>query len=267
MRLALHKWTLDSTPLPEALVVARRTGWEGIELRRGDFDAAIAAGLPPEGVLDTLRASGLALAAVGVELGWMFAEGPERRRLLRVFAEQCARAVALGCPTLMSPSDLGRGDLGRAAASVREVGDIAARHGLRLAIEFMCQAEQFNTLARARELIARADHPACGILVDTYHWQRSGGDVRALDDVGRGEIVYVQYSDVPPRIEPGNLRDRLPPGQGVVPFVELFERLAKTGYTGWLSYEAPNPAAWARDAEAVAREAIEATRAVLPARA
>ena len=35
--LALHTWTLDSTPLPEALAVAKRTGWEAVELRRIDF--------------------------------------------------------------------------------------------------------------------------------------------------------------------------------------------------------------------------------------
>lgn len=267
MRLALHKWTLDSTSLSDTLRVARTAGWEAIELRRADFEAAIVAEGSVERVLDLLRASGLAVACIGVELGWMFAKGAERRRLLQVFTEQCARAAALGCTTVMSPSDKGRGDLRRAAASVREVGDIAARHGLRLGVEFMSQAEQFNTLERLRELIALAAHPACGVLLDTYHFHRSGGDVRALDDVAPGEIVYVQYSDVPPRVEPGKLIDRLPPGRGVVPFADLFARLAKAGYTGWLSYEAPNPAAWARDPEAVAREAIEATRALLPARA
>jgi len=267
LRLALHKWTLDATPLGEALAIARRTGWEGIEMRRGDFDAALATGRSAGEVLDLLRGGGLPVACVGVELGWMFAEGAERKRLLQIFAEQCERAVALGCPMLMSPSDMRRGELQRAAASVREVGDIAARHGLRLGVEFMCQAEQFNTLARLRELIALAGHPACGLLLDTYHFQRGGGAARDLDDLAPGELVYVQYSDVPPRVEAGNLRDRLPPGRGVVPFADLFARLAKAGYTGWLSYEAPNPEAWARDPESVAREAFAATRAVLPARA
>jgi hypothetical protein len=36
------------------------------------------------------------------------------------------------------------------------------------------------------------------------------------------------------------------------------------GYVGDLSYEAPNPAAWARDPETVAKEALAATLAVLP---
>jgi sugar phosphate isomerase/epimerase len=50
----------------------------------------------------------------------------------------------------------------------------------------------------------------------------------------------------------------------VVAFRELFGLLAEKGYTGYLSYEAPNPAAWARDPRDVAREALLATRAVLP---
>ena len=58
--------------------------------------------------------------------------------------------------------------------------------------------------------------------------------------------------------------DRLPPGRGIVPFREFFALIARSGYAGYCSYEAPNPAAWARDPLTVAREALEATRAVLP---
>src|SRR5262245_41197782 len=43
-RLALHTWTLDTTPLPEALGVIRRTGWDAVELRRLDFQRAAESG-------------------------------------------------------------------------------------------------------------------------------------------------------------------------------------------------------------------------------
>lgn len=33
-RLALHTWTLDSTPLTDVLRIARTVGWDAIELRR-----------------------------------------------------------------------------------------------------------------------------------------------------------------------------------------------------------------------------------------
>ena len=262
-RLALHTWSLDTTPLLEALAVVRRTGWDGIELRRADFNRVTEAGRPPESVLEATKSSGLGVACVGVELGWMWTEGAERKRLLDVFDEQCGRAAALGCSTVMSPVDKGRGDVTRAAGSVREVGDLAARHGVRLAIEFNSGAEQLNTLARMREILGGADHPHCGLLLDAYHIGRSGCSMRELEDVRPEEIAYVQYSDVPATVVPGQMLDRLPPGRGTMPFREFFALIARKGYRGYMSYEAPNPAAWSRPPDDVAREALEATRSLL----
>ena len=75
----------------------------------------------------------------------------------------------------------------------------------------------------------------------------------------------MQFSDVPRTgLEPGKALDRLPPGQGSVPFRDIFGAIVAKGYTGPMSYEAPNPKAWARPAEEVAREALAATRSVLP---
>jgi 2-keto-myo-inositol isomerase len=264
-RLALHTWTLDTTPLSDVLRIARDVGWNAIELRRVDFARAATAGRSAQAVIDEVKASGLPVACVGAEFGWMSAEGDERRRLLAVIDESCRWAHALGSRLVMSPVDKGPGgDVARVVASLREVGDIAARHGVRLALEFNALCEYWNTLPRVREVVRQAGHPGCGLLLDTYHLGKSGASPEALDDLDPSEIAYVQFSDVPREPKPGVNTDRLPPGQGTVPFREIFGRIAKKGYAGYMSYEAPNPAAWARDAVAVAREALEATRAQLP---
>jgi 4-hydroxyphenylpyruvate dioxygenase len=262
-RLALHTWTLDTTPLADALAATREAGWDGVELRRLDYARAAEAGHDAAWVAAAVRASGLPVACVGVEFGWMWADGAERARLLGVLDEQCARAAAFGCDTVMSPVDKTRGDVGRAAASIREVGDIAARHGVRLAIEFNSQAEQLNALEPMRELVAKAGHRSCGLLLDSYHIGRSGCTLRMLDDVRPDEIAYVQYSDVPRETTPGQVLDRLPPGRGTVPFKDFLALVRAKGYRGFLSYEAPNTDAWKRPALDVAREALAATRAVL----
>src|SRR5215831_1796691 len=183
--LALHTWTLDTTPLPRVLEIVRDAGWAAVELRRLDFARAAERGQAAPAVLDLVRRSGLATACVG----------EERARLLRAFDESCGWAAALGCRTVMSPVDRGRGDLAQAVASVTEVGDIAGLHGVRLALEFNSQCEQFNTLARLREVLARARHPHVGLLVDAYHMKRSGGQPSDLDDVPAADIAYVQFSD------------------------------------------------------------------------
>jgi sugar phosphate isomerase/epimerase len=263
-RLALHTWTLDTTPLDQVLAIAHRTGWDAVELRRVDFVRAAEAGRSEADVFAAVRAAGMPIACVGMQPGWMFADGDERTRLLAVVDEACRRAATLGAGLVMSPVDAVAGPVARAADSVREVGDIAGARGVRLAIEFNSQAAQLNTLARVREVVSRAAHPACGLLLDTYHLGRSGARPRDVEDVRPEEIFYVQFSDVPPTVEPGKALDRLPPGRGTVPFREMFAAFAARGYRGPMSYEAPNPAAWARDPAEVAREALAATRAVMP---
>src|ERR1700694_811998 len=117
-KLALHTWTLDTTPLGELLPIARSTGWDAVALRRIDFDRAEAAGQSEAQVLDLVRASGLAVSAVGVGSGWMFAVGAERARLLDIFTRSCVAAASLDCSIVMSPVDREHGDPRRAAENM-----------------------------------------------------------------------------------------------------------------------------------------------------
>ena len=55
--------------------------------------------------------------------------------------------------------------------------------------------------------------------------------------------------------------DRLPPGKGVIRWREVLGLLAEKHYTGYLSYEAPNPEQWARSPYDVAREGVGDSRA------
>jgi sugar phosphate isomerase/epimerase len=261
--LALHTWTLDTTPLADVLRIAHATGWDAVELRRRDLERALAAGQSLEQVRDLVRASGVRVASMGVEPGWLFATGADQQRLFEAFAASCRAAVALDCGVVMSPVGPGEGTVDQAAASMRAAGDIAGEHDVRLAFEFGSLGGQINSLERAREVLAAADHPRCGLLLDTYHLHRTGRSGRGFEDVPAEEIFHVQYSDVPAdNRQPG--QDRLPPGQGVIPFRDFFGLLTEKGYAGYCSYEAPNPATWARDPEEVAREALLATRAFLP---
>jgi len=262
-KFALHTWTLETTPLMEQLRIVRATGWDAIEFRHRDFVRAQEVQGTAANAIDVIKNSGVPVACIGVKLGWMFAEGAVRRQLLQAFAETCRWAVALECQTVMSPVDSGRGEIAQAVDSVREVGDIAAAYGVRLALEFNSQAEQFNSLESVREVLDGAGHPHCGILLDTYHLHRSGGYAKSLGRAHPEEIIYVHYSDVPAHgVKSGKVVDRVPPGQGVVRFGEILRWLAG-GYIGYLSYEAPNPLSWERNAESVALEARDASRKML----
>ena len=264
-RLALHMWTIDTTPLKTALDAARVAGYDAVELRRTDFKRCLDTGMTNPQVLDLIRSSGIPVGVLGVEYGWLFATGDESKRLFTVFRESCENAVALGCDMLMSaPGPVG-GPIKYAIEYLRRAGDIAAEYGLRLAIEFNSQHEVLNKLSVLRELLDGAGKPNCGYLIDAYHFTRSAAGGRGFEDVPAERIFCFQYSDLSPNPVTGVKRptDRLPPGKGVVKWREILTLLAEKKYTGYLSYEAPNPDQWVRSPYDVAREGVELTRALL----
>jgi 2-keto-myo-inositol isomerase len=264
-RLALHMWTIDTTPLKNALDAAKQAGFDAVELRRIDFKRCYDAGMSNAQVLDMIRASGIPCGVLGVEYGWLFATGEESKRLFKVFRESCENAVALGCQMLMSAAGQNKGPIKDAIKFLKDAGDIAAEYKLKLAIEFNSQHDVLNSLAALTELIGGADRPNCGYLIDAYHFTRSGAGGRGFESVPANKIYCFQYSDVPPNPATGVRRptDRLAPGKGVVKWREMLGLLYEKNYTGYLSYEAPNPELWARSPYDVAREGVELTRKLL----
>jgi 2-keto-myo-inositol isomerase len=257
-RLALHSWTLESTPLPRFLEVAREAGYPAVELRFIDFQRSTEAGMTGKDVIRLVRDSGLVVCVLGVEGGLLFSKGAEHGRLLASVVKTSETAAAIGCDTLMiSPGqNAPEKELSEVAASLRRAGEIAASHGLRLALEFNSRHPVINKPSVASALVKMADHPNCGILLDAYHLECSGFGGRGFEDVDSDLIWAFQFSDAPAtgRTSVRRPLDRLPPGQGTVRWPEAFGLLAEKGYAGYLAYEAPNPAQWERPPLEVARE-------------
>jgi hypothetical protein len=53
-RLALHMWTIDTTPLATALDAAKQAGYDAVELRRTDFKRCFDTGMSNEQVLELI---------------------------------------------------------------------------------------------------------------------------------------------------------------------------------------------------------------------
>jgi sugar phosphate isomerase/epimerase len=264
-RLALHMWTIDTTPLATQLDAAKQAGYDAVELRRTDFKRCYDAGMTNAQVLDIVKKSGIQCGVLGVEYGWLFATGDESKRLFDVFRESCENAVAMGCDMLMSAPGQVQGPISEAIKYLKRAGDIAAEYKLKLAIEYNSQHDVLNSLPVLTELITGANKENCGYLVDAYHFTRSGFGGRGFEPIPAEQIFCFQYSDLSPNPVTGVRRptDRLPPGKGVVKWKEMLGLLAEKGYTGYLSYEAPNPEQWERSPYDVAREGVELTRKLL----
>ena len=265
-RIGLHTWTLDTTPLPDVLRIARETGYNAVELRHADFVRCIESGMTNDEVLDMIRASGLVVSCVGLETGMLFAQGAEAKRLFDSMHVMCGRAAALGCEVMMvAPGSNPATNVKDAARNFATGCDIAQKHGLLCALEFGSRHPVVNRLAVAREIVALADKPNAGLLIDTYHAQCVGDGGRGFEDVPAQEIVAFQFSDAPPGplVMDGPALDRLAPGKGVVQWREVLQLLVEKGYDRYINYEAPNPALWSRPPAEVALEGVTQIRALL----
>jgi sugar phosphate isomerase/epimerase len=264
-KLSLHTWTIDTTPLDVCLDATAKAGFDAIELRRSDFVQCYKKGLTRPQLVETIRESGTQLGILGTEYGWFFAAADEQRRLFDVLRESCEIAVELGCGMIMSAPGQLTGTLTDATAATRAAGEIVGEFGLRLALEFNSQHPVVNKTDALREIIAGAGQRNCGMLLDSYHLYRSQGIAKGLEGVTADELFVFQFSDVPQQPAQGVRRpvDRLAPGDGMIDWNDLFTRLDRIGYRGYLSYEAPNPLAWERSPYVVCAEGIEKTRLLL----
>ncbi|MCL2394900.1 MAG: sugar phosphate isomerase/epimerase [Acidimicrobiaceae bacterium] len=119
-------------------------------------------------------------------------------------------------------------DRSRAADHLGVVGGIAADNGLAVGFEFMSYSAA-QSFSDARWMLASAGPLRGGIILDTLHLARSGGDPDQLPLEGDW-LAFLQLCDAgaPPAPEqrrPEALTDRLSPGQGTLPLRRLLARL------------------------------------------
>ena len=265
-RIALHTWTLDTTPLADVLRIAREAGYNGVELRHIDFMRGRKAGMSEDAMVTLVRDAHINVAVIGTESGVLFESGDALKNLLASLRYVSEKAVALGCDVIMvSPGLNAPGGMAQAKQNLKTCAEITAEYGLKLALEFNSRHPVIRTLENGMELVNAVGMKNCGLLLDTYHLHCSGGNAASFRQVPVDQIITFQFSDAPPG-PPSDARtpvDRLPPGKGVAPFAEIFSNLMAMGYQGYMSYEAPNPAQWNRPPDEVAREGRELALALL----
>jgi len=153
----------------------------------------------------------------------------------------------------VSPDSLGGID--RAAADLSELGEHAARRGLRIAFEALAWGRHINDYRDAWEAVRRADHPAVGLVLDSFHILARKTDLGAMRAIPGDRIFLVQLADAP-FLEMDYLswsrHFRNFPGQGDLPVLDFMAALSATGYDGALSLEIFNDQFRAGSARSVA---------------
>ncbi len=164
----------------------------------------------------------------------------------------------LGCDLLMVCSNVSPESLGgieRAAADFHELGERAAKRGMRVAFEALSWGRHIHDYRDSWEVVRRANHPAVGLVLDSFHVLARGTDLSAIRSVPPDKIFLVQMADAP-RLDMDYLswsrHYRCFPGQGDLPIDAFMDALGATGFDGLLSLEIFNDRFRAGSARSVA---------------
>jgi sugar phosphate isomerase/epimerase len=154
------------------------------------------------------------------------------RALLDSTAADCASfAIALGATTVnIAQVTGGPTPLDQLCDAVAGFTTTLGERGVRAALEFI-PGTGIPDLATASAIMTAVNAPNLGITFDTWHFNRAGGEPHDLADLQPGCIFALQINDSRdlasggPHV-PG--AERLLPGEGRIPLVDLLGRLLRT---------------------------------------
>src|SRR5947208_1892390 len=125
---------------------------------------------------------------------------PQRTRTFARAERKFDLVQELGCDLLfvcsnVSPDSLA--GLDRAAVDFHELGERAAKRGIRIGYEALGWGRHIRDYRDAWEIVRRADHPAIGLVLDSFHIFSRRTDLRPIRSIPRDKIFLVQLSDAP----------------------------------------------------------------------
>jgi len=166
--------------------------------------------------------------------------------------EQLGTDLLLVCSNV---SPVSSGDRARIVADFRELGERAARRGLRVGYEALAWGRHVADHRDAWSIVREVDHPAIGLILDSFHSLARAIPNESLRDIDVSRIFIVQLADAP-LLQMDYLswsrHFRNMPGQGELPVVDYVATLLGQGYQGPLSLEIFNDRFRSSSASAVA---------------
>jgi len=254
MKLSIATVSLSGS-LGEKLDAIAAAGFKGVEIFENDllsFDGA------PRDVRARVAELGLETITFQPFRDFEGMPGDKRQRAFARAERKFDLMQELGCDLLLVCSNVSPDSLGgidRAAADFHELGERAARRGIRVGFEALAWGRHVSDYRDSWEVVRRSDHPAIGLVLDSFHIMARKTDLGAMQAIPRDRIFLVQLADAPQLdMDPlsWSRHFRNFPGQGDLPVLDFMRALQATEFSGWLSLEIFNDQFRAGSARSVA---------------
>ncbi|MGB7344234.1 MAG: sugar phosphate isomerase/epimerase [Pirellulaceae bacterium] len=212
-------------------------GYDGVELPMFNLDLDYA-GLGKK--LDDLGLSRTAVTIRGEEDNPISPDAAVRAKGVELTKKTLDCCAAAGVETLVGPYHSAIGYFSGAGPtqdewkwgveSMRAVAQHAGQVGVKLGVEALNRFECYflNAHADSARFVREVDHPACGMMYDTFHSNIEEKSVTEAVKAGGDKLFHIHISE----------NDRSTPGQGGVNWAENFDAIKGCGYDGWMVIEA-----------------------------
>ncbi|MXQ09254.1 TIM barrel protein [Alphaproteobacteria bacterium GH1-50] len=226
--------------LGEKIDAIARAGFDGIEIFEQDF-IADAAG--PAEVRRRVEDAGLEIMLFQPFRDFEGLPKDLRARAFDRAEHKFDLMEQLGCDLVLVCSSVhpeALGGIDRAADDFAELGERAAKRGIRIGYEALAWGRHVNDHRDAWEIVRRADHPNVGLILDSFHTLARKIDPETIRRIPGDRIFFVQLADAP-LIEMDLLywsrHFRNMPGEGDLAVLDFMSAVMATGYTGPASLE------------------------------
>jgi len=248
-----------SGSLESKIAAIAAAGYWGAEIMESDLVACAAS---PREIAALLKSAGLVCTAYQPFRDFEGMTGALRGRSFDRIERKFDLTQELGATRLLICSNVhpeSSGDRQRIIADFQELGERAARRGLTVGYEALAWGRHVFDHRDAWDIVRRADHPAIGLVLDSFHSFARKVPVECLRDIDPAKIALVQLADAP-RLYMDELswsrHFRTMPGQGDFPLADYVGTLQDIGFTGIFSLEIFNDRFRAADAATVALDGI-----------
>ncbi|MDK1378235.1 MULTISPECIES: sugar phosphate isomerase/epimerase and 4-hydroxyphenylpyruvate domain-containing protein [unclassified Sinorhizobium] len=225
---------------PEKLAAIAKAGFTGVEIFENDFLTCDAS---PRQVASMAGDQGLDITLFQPFRDFEGMPGPHRARAFERAERKFEVMGELGTDLMLicsNVSPISLGGIDRAVADFYELGERAAKHGVRVGFEALAWGRHINDHRDAWEIVRRANHPNIGLILDSFHTLSRKIDPNTIRSIPGDKIFIVQLADAP-LIDMDLLywsrHFRNMPGEGDLPVVDFMRAVAATGYDGPLSLE------------------------------
>lgn len=255
--------------LEEEIDVIAKAGYDGIEPWIRELDAYVEGGGTLEELGRKFSDAGLSVENLIGFFEWMVDDDSLRERGLEEARRDMEMAAKVGCKKLAAPpvgatgvENMDPAKMIERYARLLEIGD---EYGVVPVLEFWGMSKSLCRLGEAVHVAMETGHRKACVLADVFHMYKSASPHNALRMIGPETMAILHmndYPDDPPR-DIIKDADRVYPGDGVAPIIQILRDLDHAGYNGMLSLELFNQVYYEQDALDVARKGLEKMQALV----